>query len=101
MRISRKPWKIPGFDIYSQQSYKKLRLGYCNHKGDFIPAQLTQGWEWDYYNSRVCVYNLDLLESFFQNRHNPEKHIENVQAYLAEQQRSKRARKSSTPPNVA
>lgn len=101
IRISRKPWTIPGFDIYSQQTYKKLRLGYHNHKGEFVPPELTQGWEWDYYNSRVCVYNLDLLESFFKNRQNPERHVENVRAYLADQQRSKRGRKPSSPINVA
>lgn len=97
IRLSRKPWKIPSFDIYSQQAYKKLRLGYRNNKGEFIPPELTQGLEWDYYNSRVCVYNLDLLESFFQNRQNPKKHLENIQAYLADQQQSKRGRKLNKP----
>ena len=93
VRISRKPWKVTGFDIYSQQTYKKLRLGYCNHKGELVPPELTRGWEWDYFNSRVCVYDLDFLESFFRNRQNPEKHLENVQVYLANQQQSKRGRK--------
>jgi hypothetical protein len=93
IRISRKPWEEPGFDIYSQPTYKKLRLGYHNHKGEFVPPELTRGWEWDYYNTRVCIYNLDLLESFFRNRQQPEKHLENVQAYLDNQQQSKRGRK--------
>lgn len=93
LRLSRKPWQEPGFDFYGQQSYKKLRLGYRNHRGEFIPPELTEGWEWDYQNTRVCVYNLDLLESFFLNRRNPEKHVENVQAYFAGQQQPKRGRK--------
>ncbi len=96
-RICRKPWQEQGFDIYSQQTYKKLRLGYRNHKGELVPPELTRGWEWDYYNSRVCVYNLDLLESFFRNRQNPEKHLENIQVYLARQQQSKRGRKLNKP----
>jgi hypothetical protein len=101
MRISRKPWMIPGFDIYSQQSYKKLRLGFYNHKGEFVPPELTQGWEWDYLSPRAIAYNLDLLESFIKNRQNPERHVENVRAYLADQQRSKRGRKPSSPTSVA
>lgn len=65
VRLSRKPWQEPGFNIYSQQTYKKLKLGYYNHKGKFISPQLIRGFEWDYCNSRVIFYNLDLLESFF------------------------------------
>ncbi len=97
VRISRKPWQDPGFNIYSQQTYKKLRLGYRNHKGELVSPELTQGWEWDYFNSRVCFYNLDLLESFFRNRQNREKHLENVEIYLASQQQSKRGRKHKKP----
>lgn len=93
VRFSRKPWQEPGFNIYSQQTYKKLRLGYQNHKGEFIPPELTRGWEWDYQNSRVIIYNLDLLESFLRNRQNPEKHLENIQVYLTSQEQSKRGRK--------
>lgn len=93
IRFSRKPWKEIGFDIYSQETYKKLRLGYRNYRGEFIPPQLTEGLEWSYHNSRVCVYNLDLLESFFENRKNPRQHLENVENYFANQQRLKRNRK--------
>lgn len=93
VRLSRKPWQEPGFDIYSQQTYKKLRLGYQNKKGEFIHPELTKGLEWEYHNSRVIIYNLDLLESFFVNRQDPAKHLENVRAYLATQQQSKRLRK--------
>jgi len=97
VHFSRTPWKEPGFDFISQESYKKLRLGYKNHKGEFIPPQLTEGWEYQRLNSRAILYNLDLLESFFKNRQSPVLHLNNVEFYLASLQQPKRASKLSKP----
>ncbi len=97
VHLTRKPWKVPGFDIYSQQGYKRLRLGYRNHKGEHVPPELTKGLEWEYYNARVIIYNLELLESFFRNRQNPAKHLANIQAYLAKQQQSKYGQRLKKP----
>lgn len=82
-RFSRKPWQEPGFNSYSREAYKKLRLGYWNKKGEFVPPKFIQGVEWNYLNSRVCIYNLDLVESYFTNFSSPEEHLKNVQAYLS------------------
>lgn len=98
VQFSRTPWKESGFNFISQESYKKLRLGYKNHKGEFIPPQLTEGWEFQRLNSRAILYNLDLLESFFKNRQTPDLHLKNIEVYLASLQYSKRASRLSKPP---
>lgn len=102
VHFSRTPWKESSFNFIGQESYKKLRLGYKNRKGEFIPPQLTEGWEYQRLNSRAILYNLDLLESFFKNRQNPELHLKNVEAYLASLQQRKRASKlPKTPTSIA
>lgn len=99
--FSRTPWKELGFDFISQESYKKLRLGYKNHKGEFIPPQLTEGWEYQRLNSRAILYNLDLLESFFKNRQTPELHLKNIEAYLASLQSKRASKLSKNPASIA
>lgn len=86
-----------------RETWKKWRLGYRNHRGEYIAPLLEKGIEWNYLNSRSVLYDEELIDSFIRNRSDPKEHLKNVEVYLQSLSRPKRVgrlAKSKSPANV-
>jgi hypothetical protein len=87
---------------YDRETIKRLRLGFFDKAGNRVEPELIEGLHYFRQNSRLILYDLDLIVDFFINRHDPVAHQRAIDSRLAAQlgnESAKRGRKLRTASN--
>jgi hypothetical protein len=81
--------------VNKQGACQYLKLSEATLKRYRLQGLLIEGIHWVRLNSRCIRYNLDLLQDWMRNRHNPEAHQRTIEVYLANLQNNQLIAKNS------
>jgi tRNA(His) 5'-end guanylyltransferase len=80
--------------VSKQEAVRYLQLSDATLKRYRLQGQLIEGIHWVRINSRCIRYNLDLIQDWLHNRHDPTAHERAVRTYqaslLSNQKKTKR-----------